>query len=295
MEIGIGTVQFGLDYGVSNSFGKTSEKEIAKILSLAEDNKVSFVDTAYGYGNAHSVIGRNTSLSDHWKIVTKLTVTDNSYITSDDVLIFRKMFNESIKDMGRSGVYALLLHSEEDLFKPGSELIFQELRRLKLSGLINKIGVSLYDVNLVDKIIKLNIIDIIQIPINIFDQRLVLSGKLARLKNKGIEIHARSVFLQGLLLQDIKDMNSYFLPIKEKIISLNSEAKKRNLTIMQLLLGFIQGLSLVDVAIVGVNNLNQFEEIINSLDSTVKPEELKYFSIDDERFVNPSKWNLNEN
>jgi aryl-alcohol dehydrogenase-like predicted oxidoreductase len=64
---------------------------------------------------------------------------------------------------------------------------------------------------------------------------------------------------------------------------------------MQLLLGFIQGLSLVDVAIVGVNNLNQFEEIINSLDSTVKPEELKYFSIDDERFVNPSKWNLNEN
>jgi aryl-alcohol dehydrogenase-like predicted oxidoreductase len=295
MKLALGTVQFGLDYGVSNPFGKTSEKEIVKILSLAKDNKISFVDTAYGYGDAHSIIGRNTSVSDYWKIVTKLTVTDNSFITSEDVLTFRNMFNKSIHDMGRSSIYALLLHSEEDLFKPGSELIFQELRRLKLSGLINKIGVSLYDVNLVDKILKLNIIDIIQIPINIFDQRLVLSGKLVRLKNKGIEIHARSVFLQGLLLQDIQDINSYFLPIKDKIISLSNEANIRNLTIMQLLLGFIQGISLIDVAVVGVNNTVQLEKIIASLGVIIQPKELSYLSVDEERFINPSKWEIDEN
>ena len=137
---------------------------------------------------------------------------------------------------------------------------------------------------------NLNFIDLVQVPINILDQRLIFSGLLEKLNKNGIEIHARSIFLQGLLLQNPIKIDSYFKPIQEKLIKLNKEAKNRGITVLELLLGFINGLSSIDVAIIGVNNAIQLDEIIKSNGKDINPKELSYLSVTDERYINPSKW-----
>ena len=295
MQLGLGTVQFGLPYGINNSAGKTLEQECAKVFSIAKNNNISFIDTAYGYGDAHSIIGQNTSSIDSCKIITKISISKNQYIDSKDIIAFKNILNTSLFDMKRKYIYALLFHDAKDLFKPGSDQIIKEIKLLKAQGIIEKIGVSLYDDKLIESLISLNLIDIIQVPINILDQRLILSGQLEKLHNHGIEIHARSIFLQGLLLQNPIEINSYFKPVKEKLIKLNSEAKTRGITVLELLLGFIKGVSFIDVAIIGVNNAIQLKEIINSIGIDINPEELSYLAVEEECFVNPSKWQINAN
>jgi aryl-alcohol dehydrogenase-like predicted oxidoreductase len=295
MQLGLGTVQFGLSYGINNKLGKTPSEECKKVFSLAEKHNILFIDTAYGYGDAHSVIGKNKFILENSKIITKVSITKNEFINLNDINVFKSVINISLIEMKRKDIYALLFHNEKDLFKPGINGIIQELNSLKSQGIIGKIGVSIYDIGLVDKIIGLGFIDIVQVPINIFDQRLIYSGKLEKLHNCGIEIHARSVFLQGLLLQNINDIDKFFNPVKSKLTQLRKEAYERKLTLIELLLAFIKGTSFIDVAIVGVNNAAQLEKIIISQGVIIQPKELSYLSVDEERFINPSKWEIDEN
>ncbi len=74
------------------------------------------------------------------------------------------------------------------------------LKTIKLNGLVKKIGISIYDPSECEQVMNLARIDIVQAPLNIVDRRLVVSGWLSRLHSEEIEIHTRSVFLQGLLL-----------------------------------------------------------------------------------------------
>ena len=292
MQLGLGTVQFGLSYGINNNEGKTSSEECNKIFLFAKNNNILFVDTAYGYGDAHSVIGQNKSNLKNSKIITKLSITDNDYIDSNDINLLKNAFKTSLVEMKRKDIYAFLFHNEKDLFKPGIEGVIQQLNSLKSLGTIQKIGVSIYDIELIDKIIDLGFIDIVQVPLNIFDQRLIYSGKLEKLNNCGIEIHSRSVFLQGLLLQNPSDIDKFFHPIKNKLIQLRIEANKRNLTIIELLFGFMKGVSFIDVAIIGVNNASQLKQILNSLGPTINSAELLHLSVEDENILNPSNWKI---
>ena len=104
------------------------------------------------------------------------------------------------KISGRGNVYGLLAHHADDLLVPGGRRVFEEMQRLLEEGLVRKIGVSVYSGQQIDSILELYTPDIVQLPLNLFDQRLLESGHLEKLKRRGVEIHARSVFLQGLLL-----------------------------------------------------------------------------------------------
>ncbi|MBT4731423.1 aldo/keto reductase, partial [Candidatus Woesearchaeota archaeon] len=209
-KLALGTAQFGLDYGISNVHGKTDKHNVNQILEFAYNNNIDTIDTAAMYGNAESVVGGSINNSHSWKIVTKTPSFIGDCVDKTDVERLRRAFKKSILNLGRKNIYGLLIHSCDDLFKPGGSLLFKEMEALKSIGAVEKIGVSVYSSRQIEMVLNKFNIDLIQLPINILDQNLLIDGWLKKIKEKGIEIHARSVFLQGVLLMPRHTLPAYF-------------------------------------------------------------------------------------
>ena len=191
MKLSIGTVQIGLDYGISNQVGKVAFNEVQKILTFAKKHNITYLDTAMAYGLSEEVIGlyRKKNNDKDFKIITKIPDTKHSTISINDML------EHALIRLSCDHVYALLLHTAENINKS----TYAQLLSLKEQGKIKKLGVSVYSPEQAFLIAKNFNIDLIQLPLNIFDQRFIESGCLQFLKDKGIEIHTRSLFIQGLL------------------------------------------------------------------------------------------------
>jgi aryl-alcohol dehydrogenase-like predicted oxidoreductase len=166
------------------------------------------------------------------------------------------------------------------------------MERLRENGMVKKIGVSAYSSKQISAILGKFNIDLIQLPINIFDQHLFVDGWLERLKNKNVEIHARSAFLQGLLLMPRTSIPTYFLPIKEKIELFSKSAQELSLSKLELALGYVMGINEIDKIVVGVNTIEQLREIIEAAQVKVNPMEFTDVSIDDQNYTNPSLWKI---
>jgi aryl-alcohol dehydrogenase-like predicted oxidoreductase len=289
MKISLGSAQFGLDYGISNLRGKTTKTEVSKILQFASEGGISMIDTATSYGNSESILGE-TITNDDWKIVTKTPGFAGDYINEIHVNQLRESFDQSLSSLRKENIYGLLLHSCNDLLKPGGELIFREMERLREIGVVNKIGVSVYNSNQIKLVLDKFNIDLIQLPINIFDQHIFINGWLEELKNNNIEIHVRSVFLQGLLLMSRNSMHPYFSPIKKRIEILSNSAKDLSLSRMELALGYVMSINEIDQVVVGVSTLQQLREIIDAASVRVNTSDFLDLSIDDVAFINPSNW-----
>ena len=187
-KIILGTVQFGLDYGVSNKKGIPSNKELKEIFSLAENNGIFLLDTASGYGNAEKRIGDISN--GNFKIITKISNIDNAQSIENQI-------KKSLFNLKSDFIYGCLFHNTNELLH--NLFLWEELNKLKKLGLIKKIGVSLYHPKNLENLLSLKIIpDIIQIPFNIIDRRF--EPYFERLNKLNIEIHVRSIFLQGLLI-----------------------------------------------------------------------------------------------
>ena len=289
MKISLGSAQFGLDYGIYNLRGKTTKTEVSKILQFASEGGISMIDTATSYGNSESILGE-TITNDDWKIVTKTPGFAGDYINEIHVNQLRESFDQSLSSLRKENIYGLLLHSCNDLLKPGGELIFREMERLREIGVVNKIGVSVYNSNQIKLVLDKFNIDLIQLPINIFDQHIFINGWLEELKNNNIEIHVRSVFLQGLLLMSRNSMHPYFSPIKKRIEILSNSAKDLSLSRMELALGYVMSINEIDQVVVGVSTLQQLREIIDAASVRVNTSDFLDLSIDDVAFINPSNW-----
>ena len=289
MKISLGSAQFGLDYGISNLRGKTTKTEVSKILQFASEGGISMIDTATSYGNSESILGE-TITNDDWKIVTKTPGFAGDYINEIHVNQLRESFDQSLSSLRKENIYGLLLHSCNDLLKPGGELIFREMERLREIGVVNKIGVSVYNSNQIKLVLDKFNIDLIQLPINIFDQHIFINGWLEELKNNNIEIHVRSVFLQGLLLMSRNSMHPYFSPIKKRIEILSNSAKDLSLSRMELALGYVMSINEIDQVVVGVSTLQQLREIIDAASVRVNTSDFLDLSIDDVAFIKLSNW-----
>ncbi len=291
MKIGLGAVQFGVDYGVSNIYGKTDKYEVSQILQYAHKNGISVIDTATSYGDSENILGEVISNRD-WKFVTKTPHFSDKCLDNTHVEQLKELFHRSLFNLRQEDIYGLLLHSCDDLLKPGGELLFQEMERLRSIGMIEKIGVSVYSSKQIEAILGKFNIDLIQLPINIFDQHLFVDGWLEELKNNDIEIHARSIFLQGLLLMPLDSIPPYFLPIKEKIEMFSKSAKELSLSKLELALGYVMGIHEIDQVLVGVNTVNQLQEIIKATQIQIDPMDFIGNSINDPVYVNPSLWEV---
>jgi len=291
MKIGLGAVQFGVDYGVSNTHGKTTKYEVSQILQFAYENGISLIDTATSYGSSESILGEVVT-NDDWRFVTKTPNFSDNSLNSTHVNQLKESFNQSLFNLRKKNIYGLLLHSCDDLLKPGGELIFREMERLREIGMVKKIGVSAYSSKQISAILGKFNIDIIQLPINIFDQHLFVDGWLEKLKNKNVEIHARSTFLQGLLLMPRTSIPTYFLPIKEKIELFSKSAQELSLSKLELALGYVMGINEIDKIVVGVNTIEQLREIIEASQVKVNPMEFTDVSINNPIYTNPSLWKI---
>ena len=284
MKLALGTVQFGIDYGVANTKGQVQIEEVHAILNYAQKNGVNTLDTASSYGNSEEVLGK--FVVNDFKIITKTTSIKKGV---NEVV---RNFHQSLKNLKQQKVCGLLIHDINEIEHKRFDALFIELARLKQQGLVKKIGASVYNSQQIDYLLDNFSIDLIQLPINILDQRLISNDILIKLKKHNVEIHARSAFLQGLLLMSTDTIPSWFNPIKDTLKLFHKEAKKQNLTKLQLALGFVQSLTEIDKVVVGVDSLKQLYEIINASSVKVNAVELSNISINDPIFLNPSNWKV---
>lgn len=290
-RIGLGTAQFGLDYGIANSGGKTAQSEVTRILELARDRGLDTIDTATLYGNAETVLGECLPSDHNFRIVTKTPQFRTDRIDDSHSRQITDSFHGSLKKMRQERLYGLMVHAVDDLLADGGERIYRAMLSLKETGCVERIGVSVYTGNQIDRILENYDIDLIQVPFNVFDQRLINSGHLKRLKENNVEIHARSAFLQGLLLMKPTQLPSNLSQWSQRLEHYRAVVAECELTPVQAALGFVLDHAEIDRVILGVCNRIQLEEICDAVQLNHIPlSKLAQFSNDDEFLLNPSNW-----
>jgi aryl-alcohol dehydrogenase-like predicted oxidoreductase len=291
MKLGLGTVQFGTDYGISNHSGQTAPSEVAGILDFALAQGISYLDTAPAYGNSESVLGQFLTPEHNLRIVTKTDRISKSRVNDQDVELVLSTFRKSIQNLNQDSVYGLLVHHPGDLLADGGDKLFSALESLKAEGLVQKIGVSVYNQSEIEQLLDRYIIDLIQVPLNVFDRRLLKDGYLQSIKTKNsLEIHVRSVFLQGLLLMNEVDLPAYFVDLIPHLSSYRRANEERGISHLQAAIGFVNQIEAVDTLLVGVNNLDQLKEIVCALDPDLDLSYLATHSVESEYLINPFLW-----
>jgi aryl-alcohol dehydrogenase-like predicted oxidoreductase len=288
-KLGLGTVQWGLPYGLSNHHGVTMPETVTALLSEARRCEIEVLDTAALYGKSEAVLGTNSL--NGFKVVTKTPKFTATCISDVDVNHFSEAFQQSLSLLSCKKVYGLLIHHAENLLVPGGEKLLAAMMQLKEKGAVEKIGVSVYDSMQVDSILKKFTPDLIQLPLSILDQRMHASGHLELLKTKGVEIHVRSVFLQGLLLMSLRDIPAFFEPIRPLLTRWHAAAHAQGLTANQAAIAFVKNLPYVDTVLIGLNNLEQFRSCCNDFSINTNFD-AKGLACSNPVFVNPSLWQL---
>jgi len=292
MKIGLGTVQFGMPYGVSNTTGIPGEDEVRRILDYAALQGIRMLDTAAAYGKSEKTLGRLLPSGAPFQVVTKTAPVKSDCVDDQAVASIGQKFELSLKNLHRDSVYGLLIHQAKDLLKQGGERLASWLMEQKASGKTAKVGVSVYDRRTLDVVLKSLAIDLVQLPMNILDQRLLADGYLSELKAAGIEVHVRSAFLQGLLLMDPEEMPPYFSGIKTHMSKLKNFMAEQELSSLEAAIGFISSIKEVDSVICGVNTLKQLEAIVACSETKVSTGLFAKFAITDEKIIDPSQWHL---
>lgn len=285
----LGTVQFGLDYGINNSSGKPNASVVSSILDLAFESGIFFLDTAEAYGDAHEVIGNYHKVSPHkFKIITKFSSkrTDLSQNLKDRI-------SQNLETLNVDFLYGYMFHSFHD-FENYYEKYKNEIQNLKKEGLIKKFGVSIYTNEEFKKILKFDDIDLVQFPFNLLDNASQRSALISEAKQKGIEIHTRSVFLQGLFFKDIKNLPVKLNSLSSYLSSIHSIASDAKINMSDLSLNYAIQQKNIDYVLIGVDNVEQLKENLKSLNHHIpedvmnKVNELK---VTETELLNPSNWN----
>ena len=285
-KLAIGTAQFGLDYGVNNG-KKIAFKEVEKILSTALNNDIITLDTAYNYGECHKILGQAGVINN--KIITKLPEIKLSKDIKTEKFIYNAVL-ESLKDLKLNKINGLLLHNPSQLNSNIGKEIYNTLCKLKSESLIDKIGISIYNPNELEEYVSKYNFDIIQSPLNIIDQRLINSGWLKKLKEMNIEVHVRSIFLQGLLLISKGNRPFKFSKWNKFWNEWDSQMVKVNNSALEVCLQFIYSIKEIDNILIGIDSYDQFLEIINiKYNSKFKFPELSEIE-NSENLINPSLW-----
>lgn len=289
MQLMLGTAQFGLDYGIANNNGKVSAHDAELIMRLAVDNEVSWIDTAHTYGDCQKIIGNiNPSIRNKLNIVTK-TPDLSSMGDTMNAKIVRESLKQSIEDL-KTKPKALLIHHTGHVLN--DRRVFEELAKTKEDGLVEKIGITVYTPEETLSIIKEFPMDIIQLPCSIFNQSFITSGVLQTLYEKNIEVHIRSIFLQGLVFMPTSEMHSFFNPIKKHIDGFHKELLLHDISIEKAAIDFAKNTKAHRI-IVGIQTPDQFKAVLASyMQETDHNIDFGKYAITDSKFNNPANWTI---
>ena len=290
-KLGLGTVQFGLAYGVTNERGQVPATEVGAILAAALAAGIDLVDTAAAYGDSESVLGPALESHAGVRIVSKLPALVADRIGPAEIEQCRAALQRSLAQLRRHSIYGLLLHQPDDLRKPGAERLVALLEELKGAGTVARIGISAYDRAQIELALDRFPLDAVQVPINLLDQRLLQDGTLARLRHRNVEVHARSAFLQGALLAEPSALPAHFAPHRDRLSAVGRAAERAGLSRLALCLRFVLDQPVIDRVIVGVTGLGELQQILAAAtDVTPLPEGLASLASDDPGLVNPVLW-----
>ncbi len=286
-RIVLGTVQFGLNYGISNTKGQVPLDEVCRILEFAHNQGVDTLDTAAAYGESEEVLGRalkETGLN--FRIISKLPPVK----ATTEV---RSIVEASLKKLGVSKLQGYMLHNFS-IYKDHPDVL-EQLYLLEEEGLISNIGFSFYHPSEAQELLEKKIsFKLAQFPYNVFDQRF--DEVLPVLKVSGIEAHVRSVFLQGLFFMDTATLPAYFAGVSESIKALQDLAAEAGVPLQALLMYFALNQPSIDKVVIGVDSLaalkqnlsiGQYHEQVQHL----LPELIKY-KVADENILLPYKWKI---
>jgi hypothetical protein len=285
MKLALGSVLFGQNYGLAAPMRRVQQSEVNDILSEAAGHCVDVVDTAIEYGASEEVLGRAGVAG--WRIITKLPAVPAS---SNDIesWVFSKI-RGSLARLRVDRLAGLLLHRPDQIFSPFGDAILKSLLRLKEEGLVEKIGVSIYSPDDLGPILERVQIDLVQAPLSILDRRLVVSGWARELRRRGVEVHGRSVFLQGLLLLNGAKRPQRFQRWNGIWDEWERYLAAERMTPLEACLRYALSVEEVDKVIIGIGSAAQLREILASAHGEIRrlPEWVDEVDLD---LIEPSRW-----
>ena len=277
----LGTVQFGLNYGINNNSGKPSENKVFNVLDIAYENGIQYLDTADAYGDAIQIIGKYHQQSKNkFKLLSKFKGVKTGELKGKVI--------ESLEILEIKSYEVYSFHSFNELIE--NSVFIKELSQLKVSDLINKIGISVYTNQEFEKVIEYDFFDVIQIPFNILDNSNLRGKLIEKAKLKGKEIHTRSVFLQGLFFMN--ELPIKLKPLDRYISIINAYCRKEKISMQELALSYAIFNKNINHVIIGVDNK---EQLLLNLNTTTPHDKASNFINDnilvqEIELLNPVNW-----
>ena len=285
-KLGLGTVQLGAPYGIANKRGQVSYQEAESLLAFARSSGIDLLDTAVAYGESESLLGEIGV--DGFHVVTKLpAVPENGRDISGWV---EQQVHSSLRRLRLARLYGLLLHAPAQLLEADGAKLSAGLEEMRRQGLVEKIGISMYSPDELEAIFPLFPLGMVQAPLNLVDRRLVETGWLQRLRSEGVEVHVRSVFLQGLLLMPLQEIPHKFARWTPLWEAWHGWLRKTGISPQAACLNFARSFAEIDRVIVGVDGLSQLQDLVGAVNAT-EPTDWPRIASSDAELVNPSLWN----
>ena len=265
-KIILGSANFNQIYGIKKNFIR--EQEIKKLFNFAWKNKIRTIDTSPLYNQSEKIIGSLNK--NRFKIISKVPKIPLNIKRKNIEKWIKQTTIHSLKNLKIKRFECLLLHNTDCLLGKNGNEIYQSLKNIKKKKMTKQIGISIYDYTMLKKIIKKFKFDLIQAPLNILDQRLVKSGWLQKLKNKKIKVHARSIFLQGVLLLKHNKLPKRLKKLTKSWIVWEKWLKKNKLTPLKVCLASVFSHNNLDGVVVGYNSTKQLKQILKLKDEKKK-------------------------
>jgi hypothetical protein len=284
-KLGLGGAQFGQQYGVASNGRCIDSNELSKIVTIARNGGIDLIDTAHLYGNSESMLGE-CNLSG-FRVITKLTTNSTNEINLEDLL--KKQLDESISRLRGKELYGVLLHNPAQLLSSDGDKLFSIFQKLKQEGFFAKFGVSIYNPSDLKKILDRYCVDIVQSPFSLVDRRLITEGWLSTLNRLGVEVHVRSIFLQGILTMPYENIPEKFNEWRSLWLSWSSWLNSSGISAYAACLQYVLSQPGIDKVIVGVDAPEHLEQLIWS-EKNLGLFDYPNISSSDERLIHPFNW-----
>tara|TARA_B100000963_G_scaffold350776_1_gene361469 strand:- start:323 stop:1177 length:855 start_codon:yes stop_codon:yes gene_type:complete len=284
MKLAIGTAQWGMEYGINNSLGIVKDCEIEKMKSFLIQENITMIDSARSYGNSEKKIGK--LFNNDFKIVSKFGNV-NKFGSIKDQL------DHSLRNLKLKFIYGYLFHDTKELIN--NLKLWDDLKSLKEMNRVKKIGFSIYEINDLEYLIENKCIpDIIQLPYNILDRKF--EKYLPNLKKMNIEIHARSIFIQGLVFMELSHIDNRLKVLKKPLKLLKKIASDSSNSLDHIALQYVLLNNYIDYMVIGFDNFIQLKQIVNKLNKPINNDifkKIKKIELNkiEKKYINPSNWN----
>lgn len=295
MELCLGTVQFGMDYGIKGQ-KQPSVEQAVEMLDYATQNGIDTIDTANAYGTAEDVVGtfleKKTISRDKLFIISKFRPNLLDDVKSDEYYeVMRDNLENTLSRLHTDYLDSYLLHSARYVFNDG---IIDTLNRMKQDGLVRRVGVSVYEPEEAKKCIERPNVEFMQLPFSIFDQRMEKAGVFKEAEKDNIQIHSRSAFIQGLILMEEDEVPPFLVKAKPIVRKISLLCERHRLSRISLAMNYVKQQSRISHLVFGVDNLEQLIENISIFRENISKDIIddiaKEFTDIEADIVMPSLW-----